>query len=77
MLQNIRQPAVAGQFYPDSAEELKLEIEKYLNAAPEKKIKGEIKAIMSPHAGYMYSGRIAAYGYKANELHFLRRAEKI
>jgi len=55
---------VAGRFYPDDAEELKLEVGKYLNAAEKRKIKGEIKAIMSPHAGYMFSGGVAACGYK-------------
>lgn len=60
----IREPAVAGSFYPGSAPILKREIEKYLNNASVEKIKGKIKCLIAPHAGYMYSGPVAAYAYK-------------
>ncbi|MCK4553999.1 AmmeMemoRadiSam system protein B [Candidatus Parcubacteria bacterium] len=62
--QNIRQPAVAGQFYPADADNLKFKIEKYLSAAEEQKVEGIIKAIMVPHAGYVFSAPVAAYSYK-------------
>jgi len=64
MYKSIRQPAVAGQFYPEDKEELKKQINKYLAAAPEQKIAGQVKAMMVPHAGYDFSGPVAAYGYK-------------
>lgn len=58
----IRPPAVAGQFYPDSAGDLKLAIEKFLeNALPPQGINPF--AIIVPHAGYIYSGQIAADGW--------------
>ena len=60
----IRNPAVAGMFYPSSKNELLSEIKSYLNNADIPEIKN-IKIIVSPHAGYMYSGHVAAYGYKA------------
>ena len=59
---NIRQPAVAGQFYPGNAEQLRQAITRYLNEAP--KAGGPApKAVIAPHAGYVYSGPIAATAY--------------
>ncbi|MFH0771958.1 MAG: AmmeMemoRadiSam system protein B [Candidatus Omnitrophota bacterium] len=60
-----RNPAVAGQFYPASAPALKKEVEKYLISGGEK-----IKAIgiVSPHAGYIYSGPVAGATLSAVEL---------
>ncbi len=64
----IREAAVAGAFYPDEKEELQSMIRAFLNSAPLYKF-SNIKAIVSPHAGYIYSGQIAAYGY--NQLYNL------
>jgi len=60
---SIRYPAVAGQFYPGSPDALKKEVRGFLDAAPRKKIEGRIVGLVSPHAGYTYSGATAAYGY--------------
>ena len=60
-----RKPAVAGAFYPDNPEELKKVITTYLNKAGEQKINGNIYGVISPHAGYVYSGPIAAYAFQA------------
>jgi len=62
----VRVPAVAGSFYPDDAEELKKMITDFLNKAKPKKVKN-LKALIVPHAGYIYSGPVAAYGYKLLE----------
>ncbi len=62
--QNIRQPAVAGQFYPVDKEELKSKIEEYLLAVEKQKVEGNIKAIIVPHAGYDFSAPVAAYSFK-------------
>lgn len=64
MLNNIRKPKTAGQFYPTDAGELQKKIKKHLDLAPKKKIAGEVKAIIVPHAGYDFSGHVAAYAYK-------------
>ncbi|NOQ77212.1 MAG: AmmeMemoRadiSam system protein B [Methylococcaceae bacterium] len=58
---NIRQAAVAGTFYPADPERLKLMLQHYLIDAPQ----GEKvpKALIVPHAGYIYSGAIAATAY--------------
>ena len=63
MEENVRKPAVAGQFYTDDAKALREEIEGYLDEAGSAPIDGEVIALVSPHAGYMYSGRVAAHGY--------------
>jgi AmmeMemoRadiSam system protein B len=57
----VRQPAVAGQFYPDNPAELKADIESYL--ARGKKLAVAPQMIISPHAGYVFSGPVAAMGY--------------
>jgi len=64
---SVRQPAVAGLFYPGSAPELKRNVETYMNKAPlpEEGTPEKIRAAIVPHAGYVYSGQTAAYVYKA------------
>ncbi len=61
----IRTAAVAGQFYPESPDVLREEVDALLAAAPkDDRITGDIVAIVAPHAGYIYSGRIAAIAYR-------------
>ena len=60
---DVREPAVAGKFYSDSAARLKLAIEKFLQDAVPVKVKKPV-AIIVPHAGYIYSGQICADGFK-------------
>jgi AmmeMemoRadiSam system protein B len=60
----IRPPAVAGMFYPSNPNELRQQIAELLQRV-EKKIQGKVRGIVSPHAGYMYSGFTAAHGYSA------------
>lgn len=67
MDKQVREPAVAGMFYPASPDRLKKEINNYLNKVTLSKIEGEIIAIISPHAGYKFSAGVAAYGFKAIE----------
>lgn len=64
MERTVRKPAVAGQFYADDSAALRKEIVSYLDAAAVPTIGGEVVAIVSPHAAYMYSGQVAAYGYR-------------
>jgi len=58
----IRKAAVAGMFYPGSATTLRAEVEGYLSAASQTAAPVP-KAIIAPHAGYRYSGAIAATAY--------------
>ncbi len=56
-----RQPAVAGLFYPDDADRLRADVLRYLAGAGA--LGPRPKAIIAPHAGYVYSGPIAASVY--------------
>ena len=59
---NYRQPAVAGQFYSANPEELKENVLQFIQAA--QPVSDKIpKALIIPHAGYIYSGPIAASAY--------------
>ncbi|MEM0372889.1 MAG: MEMO1 family protein [archaeon] len=58
-----RKPAVAGQFYSSDKKQLENEIQAFLSKAEARKKEGIIGAVV-PHAGYMYSGSVAAYSYK-------------
>jgi hypothetical protein len=62
--QNIRKPVWAGQFYDADADRLGAQIDGFLAAADPTAPAGEIRVLIVPHAGYIYSGRVAAFGYK-------------
>jgi AmmeMemoRadiSam system protein B len=62
-MQSTRPPAVAGLFYPGNSEVLSHDIRAMLAGA--NKISCTTKALIVPHAGYIYSGAIAASGYAA------------
>lgn len=63
----VRRPAVAGLFYPGSAGELRSTVQSLLDAATADP--GPIpeipKAVIAPHAGYVYSGPTAAVAFRA------------
>jgi len=59
----VREPAVAGLFYPKDPTELSKAIDAYLASAQAQPV-GELKALVCPHAGYPFSGPVAAYAYK-------------
>lgn len=59
---HIRPPAVAGMFYPADAEALARAVQTYLAAAPAS-VSPAPKALIVPHAGYIYSGAVAARAY--------------
>jgi len=61
---NIRGPVFAGSWYPSNKNELDKSIGTYLNNSKKIEIEGEIKALIVPHAGYDYSGQIAAFAFK-------------
>jgi AmmeMemoRadiSam system protein B/AmmeMemoRadiSam system protein A len=58
-----RQPAVAGQFYPSDSSELKTELGKYFASAVQSKNLNNVLAVICPHAGYVFSGEVAASSY--------------
>ena len=61
----IRTPAVAGQFYPADAVSLAREVESFLDADAGKR---RAFAIVSPHAGYVYSGHVAGATFSSVEV---------
>ncbi|MBU4304295.1 MAG: AmmeMemoRadiSam system protein B [Candidatus Omnitrophica bacterium] len=61
----LKKENVSGYFYPSSEPQLAEMIDKFLSRADAGEINGRIKGIISPHAGYIYSGPVAAYAYKA------------
>jgi AmmeMemoRadiSam system protein B len=64
MHESIRQPAVADMFYPGNARELQHMVQSFLREAQTPARESEApKAMVAPHAGYVYSGPIAANAY--------------
>jgi AmmeMemoRadiSam system protein B len=60
----IRKTAVAGTWYPASAGALTREVDDYLGDV-ELHVAGEVRGIIAPHAGIMFSGPVGAWSYKA------------
>ena len=61
----VREPAVAGKFYPANPQALRADVQSYLSAARER-----VAAIgcIAPHAGYIYSGKVAGAVFAAIEV---------
>lgn len=62
-----RLPAVAGMFYPGDPLDLSKMLTQYLSASKRQIFSDKIRGIISPHAGYIYSGQVAASAYKELE----------
>ncbi len=62
-IQNLRPAAVAGLFYPGEAEALLHDLRALLDTAHTNPLPGPLKAMIVPHAGYIYSGPVAASAY--------------
>jgi AmmeMemoRadiSam system protein B/AmmeMemoRadiSam system protein A len=60
---SVRRPAVAGQFYPDDGAELRRDVETYLAGGTA--LPSAPRIIISPHAGYVFSGPVAGKGFAA------------
>jgi AmmeMemoRadiSam system protein B/AmmeMemoRadiSam system protein A len=61
---DVKESDLAGSWYPSSGTQLESQLKSYLDSASPEKINGRVIALIVPHAGYMYSGPVAAYGYK-------------
>ena len=60
-----RQPFAAGKFYPADEETLKKDISQYFETCKKSPEDWKVRAIISPHAGYVFSGKIAAAAFSA------------
>jgi AmmeMemoRadiSam system protein B/AmmeMemoRadiSam system protein A len=67
MKEEVRRPAVAGSFYPADAKTLSRQVRDYLSRATKEEVGGDIIGLVSPHAGYMYSGLVAAHAFRIVE----------
>jgi len=63
----IRESVIAGSWYPGDPQRLTQDIKGYLQRVPPQQLEGEPIAVIAPHAGYIYSGQVAAYAYKLVE----------
>ena len=64
MDKEIRKSVIAGTWYPGSPKVLLADIENFFQNAPDVTVDGSIRGLIVPHAGYIYSGQIAAIAYK-------------
>jgi hypothetical protein len=60
----VRPPAVAGMFYPSKPETLRQTVLAFLKGAGGVDMSGKIRGLVSPHAGYVYSGIVAGAGFR-------------
>jgi len=64
--QGLREPLLAGSWYPKDPQSLTKLVDHFLDNVPASTLpSGEIMAIIVPHAGYVFSGQVAAYAYKS------------
>jgi hypothetical protein len=61
----LRKSVIAGSWYPGDPSVLRRDIGGFLNSVPDTESAGVVVAIIAPHAGYVYSGQVAAYAYKS------------
>ena len=60
-----RQAHGSGRWFPGNRQELKKMIESYVEKAQPGPVEGRIVAAISPHAGYIYSGKVAGFTFRA------------
>jgi AmmeMemoRadiSam system protein B len=64
---DVRRSVIAGSWYPGSASALARTIDEFMATVDEGPLAGELHGLISPHAGYSYSGPVAAYAYRQLE----------
>ncbi|HRW94995.1 MAG TPA: AmmeMemoRadiSam system protein B [Bacteroidales bacterium] len=69
-----RIPAVAGRYYPASPDQLRQDLEELFSRAKSKNC-NNVRAVISPHAGYVFSGKVAASAF--NQIDSDKRYERI
>ncbi len=62
MQERIKEPSIAGSWYLRDPKQLRNQLEEFLGNVRDGSSKG-VRAVISPHAGYVFSGQVAAYGY--------------
>ncbi|PIU68239.1 AmmeMemoRadiSam system protein B, partial [candidate division WWE3 bacterium CG06_land_8_20_14_3_00_42_16] len=69
----VRQPYVAGSFYPADSQELAARLNAFLSGVDKIEASGKLRILIVPHAGIDYSGNVAAGGFKQLEGQSYRR----
>lgn len=64
-ISEIRPSPIAGRWYEGDPKLLASEVDAYLNNAVIPELKGEVLAVIAPHAGHIYSGRTAGFAFRA------------
>ncbi len=64
---DVRRSPIAGSWYPGTPETLARDVDRYLAQVPAQTLPGALVGLIVPHAGYMYSGPVAAHAYKLVE----------
>lgn len=62
---DLRPTSIAGRWYPANPRTLAESVDAYIAAAQLPEIRGEIVAVIAPHAGHLYSGPVAGYAFAA------------
>ena len=60
----LRKSVIAGSWYPGAPSILRRDIQNYFDLVPDLELEGEVVGLIAPHAGYTYSGQVAANVYK-------------
>ncbi len=60
---DVRPSPIAGQWYPGDANRLAASVDRYIHSAQIPPLEGEVVAIVTPHAGHIYSGPVAGYAF--------------
>ena len=62
--ERVRRSIIAGTWYPGQPEKLRRTIDDFLAGVEPQPVAGELMGLIAPHAGYVYSGQVAAYAYR-------------
>jgi AmmeMemoRadiSam system protein B len=62
---DVRPSPIAGQWYPGDPKHLSVDVDRYIREAKLPELNGDVVAIITPHAGHMYSGPVAGYAFAA------------
>jgi hypothetical protein len=60
---SVRRSVIAGSWYPGDPRQLRATLEGFIENVPLQPLEGELVGLVAPHAGYVYSGQVAAYAY--------------
>ena len=63
MVHRVRKSTIAGQWYPGDPGTLQRMMAEFFDQVKEPDVKGDVVGLISPHAGYVYSGQVAAHAY--------------